>query len=301
MNQDQVKELLKKLDCRLPGGIEITAEEIPDFKLSFTGRANKKCDGLYRSHLRTVGEIVIHNLNHSSDERLINTAIHEFAHHVHAFCFPNFPETVAAGHNKVFKAIFRALLNDAISKNLHRPQFLFSQKYNKDSDIQNGIKEAVEKYQTAAKELSEKLQEAFYECSMDGVEFEEFLESETGITIPEYKRLKKHVSSISENVNIFQAEQLSKIRNIDIYNFAKDMYAKNTPKATVEFSVDDPLQEVCRMSRKNYLKEVYESKKLRAEKLGGQLLLISEEISELVQKDNEAEAETASPELVRAS
>ena len=25
MNQDQVKELLKKLDCRLPGGINITA------------------------------------------------------------------------------------------------------------------------------------------------------------------------------------------------------------------------------------------------------------------------------------
>lgn len=301
MNQDQVKELLKKLDCRLPGGINITAEEIPDFKLSFTGRANKKVDGLYRSYNRTVGEIVIHNLNHSSDERLINTAIHNFAHHVHAFCFPNFPETVAAGHNKVFKAIFRALLNDAILKNLHRPQFLFSPKYNNDSDLQNGIKEAVEKYQTAAKELSEKLQEAFYECSMDGVEFEEFLESETGITYAEYKRLKKQVANVSATINIFQSEHLSKIKNEDLHACAKTMYEDNTPKATVVFHADEPLQEVCRMSRTNYLKEVYESKKLRAEKLGGQLLLISDEISVLVQKDNETDTESASPELVRAS
>lgn len=300
MNQDQVKELLKKLDCRLPGGIKITAEEIPDFKLSFTGRSNKKCDGLYRTH-NSVSEIVIHNLNHSSDKRLINTAIHEFAHHIHFTCFPNFPETVAAGHNKVFKAIYQALLNDAILKNLHRPKFLYDAKYNQDSELQKGINEAIEKYQTAAKELSDKLQEAFYECSIDGVDFQEFIESQSGITISEYKRLKKQVSSISEKVNIFQSEQLSKIRNIDIYNCAKDMYVRNTPKATVEFSVDEPLQEVCRMSRKTYLKEVYESKKLRAEKLGGQLLLIGEELTTIVEKEKCHDSDSVSPELVRAS
>lgn len=300
MNQDQVKELLKKLDCRLPGGIEITAEEIPDFKVTFTGNISKKVHGLYYSQDK---EILIHNKNSelASIERLLNTAIHEFAHHIHFTCFPNYPETVTATHNKVFKAILRALLDDAISKNLHRPQFLISPKYNKSSEIQKEIADAVDKYQESAKELYSKLGDAYFHCAMDGVEFSEFIESETGITYAEYKRLKKQVANVSATINIFQSEHLSKIKNEDLQACAKTMYEDNTPKATVVFHADEPLQEVCRMSRTNYLKEVYESKKLRAEKLGGQLLLISDEISVLVQKENETDTETASPELVRAS
>jgi len=311
MNQDQVKELLKKLDCHLPGGIDFTAEEIPDFKLTFTGKVSRKVHGVYYSQEK---EILIHNQNPelASEERLIHTAIHEFAHHIHFICFPNYPETVTACHNKVFKAIFRALLDDAIAKNLHRPQFLFSSKYNKSSAIQKDIKDAVEKYQKSAKELYSKLEDANFHCSMDGVEFSEFIEFETGITHAEYKRLRKQVSNVTETINIFQSEHLSKIKNDDLHECAKAMYEDNTPKATVVFRADEPLQEVCRMSRKTYLKEVYESKKLRAEKLGGQLLLIGEELTTIVEKEKHdgvgntevidgVRDDSASPELIRAS
>jgi hypothetical protein len=99
-----------------------------------------------------------------------------------------------------------------------------------------------------AKELYSKLEDAYFHCAMDGVEFSEFIESETGITYAEYKRLKKQVANVSATINIFQSEHLSKIKNEDLQACAKTMYEDNTPKATVVFHADEPLQEVCRIA-----------------------------------------------------
>jgi hypothetical protein len=70
MNQDQVKDAL------------LTVEpNVGYFAVVFSGKTSKKVHGLYKPESR---EIVIHNRNFSTENALMYTAIHEFAHHVHA-------------------------------------------------------------------------------------------------------------------------------------------------------------------------------------------------------------------------
>ena len=69
MNQDQVKSIL------------LQVEESPaPFSLVFSGKANKKVNGLYKPD---TAEIVLHNKNFESDNQLLYTALHEYAHHLH--------------------------------------------------------------------------------------------------------------------------------------------------------------------------------------------------------------------------
>ncbi len=68
MNQDQVKQRLLQLD-----------DDAGDFSVIFTGKKSRKVDGLYYPDRR---EIIIHNKNFTTDDQLIYTAIHEFAHHL---------------------------------------------------------------------------------------------------------------------------------------------------------------------------------------------------------------------------
>ena len=97
MNQDQVKQILLKLD---------SAAE--DFTLIFSGKASKKVDGLYYSEKR---EIILHNKNFKSDGSLVYTAIHEFAHHLH---FTRSPVPVGTrAHTAEFRRILHGLLAKA--------------------------------------------------------------------------------------------------------------------------------------------------------------------------------------------
>ena len=68
MNPDEVKAALKAL-----------RPVKTEFVLIFSGKANRRVNGLYRpdEHL-----IVIHNRNFKSDNDLMYTALHEYAHHI---------------------------------------------------------------------------------------------------------------------------------------------------------------------------------------------------------------------------
>ena len=70
MNQDRVKEIL--LD---------TAQTGAEFSLIFSGKESAIVNGLYKPLTR---EIIIHNRNFTSDDQLVYTALHEYAHHLHA-------------------------------------------------------------------------------------------------------------------------------------------------------------------------------------------------------------------------
>ncbi len=97
MNQDQVKAILSDLD----NGAE-------DFTLVFSGKTSKKVNGLYKPDTR---EIILHNRNFDSDEQLIYTAIHEFAHHLH---FTRSPVPVTSrSHTIEFRSILHGLLRKA--------------------------------------------------------------------------------------------------------------------------------------------------------------------------------------------
>jgi hypothetical protein len=70
MNQDQVKAvLLDTIPCE------------KEFSVVFSGKSSALVNGLYKP---ASAEILIHNRNFESDNQLIYTALHEYAHHVHA-------------------------------------------------------------------------------------------------------------------------------------------------------------------------------------------------------------------------
>jgi len=97
MNQDQVKEKLLQI-----------RKDVEDFKVIFSGKKNKKVDGLYKPETR---EIILHNHNFKNDNSLIYTAIHEYAHHIQ---FTTSPVPVSTrAHTSAFRNILHELLIQA--------------------------------------------------------------------------------------------------------------------------------------------------------------------------------------------
>ncbi len=68
MNQDRVKEIL----------LDIKNTNL-EFTLLFTGKESKRVNGLYKPETQ---EILLHNKNFKTDNQLVYTAIHEYAHHI---------------------------------------------------------------------------------------------------------------------------------------------------------------------------------------------------------------------------
>ncbi len=97
MNQDRVKEILEAIE----------APPAP-FTLVFSGKTNKKVNGLYKpAH----AEIVIHNRNFNSDNQLVYTAIHEYAHHLLFVRRGGLP--MARPHTQEFWVLFNTLIEKA--------------------------------------------------------------------------------------------------------------------------------------------------------------------------------------------
>ncbi len=95
MNQDQLKDIL------------LSIEDAPlDFSLLFSGKQSNKVNGLYKPESR---EIIIHNRNFNDDNLLIYTAIHEYAHHLHACSRGG--NLSSRAHTAEFWAVFHRLLD----------------------------------------------------------------------------------------------------------------------------------------------------------------------------------------------
>ena len=68
MNQDQIKAMLLDIE-----------ESKLEFSVTLTGKESKRVNGLYKPD---TCEILLHNKNFTSDNQMIYTAIHEYAHHL---------------------------------------------------------------------------------------------------------------------------------------------------------------------------------------------------------------------------
>jgi hypothetical protein len=162
MNQDKVKEKLLKI------------EDAPlEFNLVFSGKKSRKVNGLYKPQSR---EIIIHNRNFSADENgqnlLLYTAIHEYAHHLHA-CSRGGTLSPRA-HNSEFWAIFHALLEKAESKKIYNDVFSVSPELLKLTEVirtkylaNNG---------ELVKEMGKHLLKAHDLCTGIGVRFEDYVD-----------------------------------------------------------------------------------------------------------------------------
>jgi hypothetical protein len=158
MNQDQVKAKL------------LAVEDAPmEFSLVFSGKQSRKVNGLYKPETR---EIIIHNRNFTDDNLLLYTAIHEYAHHLHA-CRRGGGLSSRA-HTSEFWAIFHGLLETAEKKGVYRDVFrdnaelaelteLIRKKYLLEN---GGLVKEMGKYLLRAHEL----------CAAAGARFEDYVD-----------------------------------------------------------------------------------------------------------------------------
>jgi hypothetical protein len=162
MNTDQVKQKLLKI------------EDAPlEFTLVFSGKKSSKVNGLYKPDSR---EIIIHNRNFEQDAAgenlLLYTAIHEYAHHLHA-CSQGGKLSPRA-HTSEFWAIFHALLEKAESKKIYRDVFA-------DAPELTALTETIRKKYlqengSLVKEMGKHLLKAHELCTAIGVRFEDYVD-----------------------------------------------------------------------------------------------------------------------------
>ena len=171
MNQDQVKQKL------------LAIEDAPlDFSVIFSGKRSKRVNGLYKPDTR---EIIIHNRNFADEaggkenaNLLIYTAIHEYAHHLHA-CAKGGHLSPRA-HTAEFWAILHGLLEKAEAKNIYRDVFSGSTGSEASRELETLTETIRKKYLTEngnlVKELGQLLLKAHELCSAIGGRYEDYID-----------------------------------------------------------------------------------------------------------------------------
>ena len=158
MNQDQVKKKLLSL------------EDAPmDFTVVFTGKFSKKVNGLYKPDIR---EILLHTKNFSDDNLLMYTAIHEYAHHIHA-CSKG-GQLSARAHTSEFWAIFHRLLEKAEKKDIYKDVFSGSAELEKLTATIR--KKYLAENGNLVKELGRLLLKAHELCTAAGGRYEDYID-----------------------------------------------------------------------------------------------------------------------------
>ena len=166
MNQDEVK---KKL---------LAIEDAPlDFTVVFSGKHSKKVNGLYKPDTR---EIIIHNRNFTGGSGgqeadanlLVYTAIHEYAHHLHA-CARGW-RLSARAHTAEFWAILHGLLEKAEAKGIYKDVFSGSNELEKLTDTIR--KKYLTENGNLVKELGQLLLKAHDLCSAIGGRYEDYID-----------------------------------------------------------------------------------------------------------------------------
>ena len=168
MNQDEIK---KKL---------LAIEDAPmDFSVILTGKKSKRVNGLYKPESR---EILIHNRNFTSDKPdktrgtdtnlLLYTAIHEYAHHLHACARGG--HLSARAHTAEFWAILHDLLEKAEAKGIYKDVFSGSKEL---EELTNTIrKKYLLQNGNLVKELGQLLKKAHEICDAIGGRYEDYID-----------------------------------------------------------------------------------------------------------------------------
>ncbi len=158
MNRDELKQLLLTL-----------RSDVEEFFVIFSGKKSKKVNGLYKPDTR---EIIIHNKNMDSDNALIYTAIHEFAHHLQ-FTHTHSPIS-ARYHTAQFWNIFHSLLFQAEKLGLYQNIFDVHPEF---QEITNKIKQDfLAVHGSLIQELGKVLIRALELCSKHHVNFDDYVD-----------------------------------------------------------------------------------------------------------------------------
>ncbi len=158
MNNEQIKEKLLQ--------IRNTDEY---FEVVLSGKKSRKVNGLYKPETR---ELVLHNRNFQSDNELMYTAIHEYAHHLQ---FSGSPVPISIRtHTGEFWSLFHGLLYDAESQGLYSNPFVAIEDF---EELTRRIREKILSVNgELMKELGELLIQAQKLCEKHHTSFTDYLD-----------------------------------------------------------------------------------------------------------------------------
>jgi len=235
MNQNMVKEKL------------LLIEDAPlEFSLVFSGKKSKKVNGLYKPNSR---EIIIHNRNFKPDNTgnnlLLYTAIHEYAHHLHA-CSRGGTLSPRA-HNSQFWSIFHGLLEKAEAKNIYSDVFSVSPELLELTDVIRN--KYLKNNGELVKEMGRHLLNAHDLCYKIGVRFEDYVDRM--LRIPRAAAniaIKMFEYDIAPEVGADNMRFLAGIRNSDERKAAESALIKGKSPDSVKVQVqgkekeEDPVE-----------------------------------------------------------
>ncbi|MDR1785073.1 MAG: hypothetical protein LBR23_01220, partial [Spirochaetaceae bacterium] len=220
-----------------------------EFSVIFSGKKSKKVNGLYKSNTR---EIIIHNRNFEAgspegDNLLLYTAIHEYAHHLHACSRGG--TLPARAHNAEFRAILHGLLEKAESLGLYRNVFAGSGELSKLTGIirEKYLKENGE----LLKDLGAQLLKARELCEAAGGRFEDYLDR--SLCIPRSAAnlaIRMHQYNLDPRTGPDNMRFLAGIRNEDDRQAAEAALIKGSSPDKVKIalrsqkSAQDPVKEL---------------------------------------------------------
>ncbi len=163
MNQDQVKTiLLDTIPCQ------------KEFSVVFSGKSSALVNGLYKP---ATAEILIHNRNFESENQLIYTALHEYAHHLHA----ERKGGVVSGraHTNEFWSIFHDVLLAAEQKGHYENVFETSEEFR---SLTERIKEScIHENGRLMLEFGHLMMEAQKLCERYKTRFEDYIDRVLGL------------------------------------------------------------------------------------------------------------------------
>jgi hypothetical protein len=164
MNQDDVKAALEKL-----------RPTEHSFTLVFSGKKSSRVNGLYKPATQ---EIVIHNRNFETDNDLLFTALHEYAHHID--CTESLGKVSSRAHTLRFWSTFHALLGLAEASGLYRNPA----KTEAFSETTASLKNLIGESGRIMREIGRLLIEAQSLCTAQGARFDDYVMRTLKLTMP---------------------------------------------------------------------------------------------------------------------
>jgi hypothetical protein len=205
MNQDQIKLALSS--------IRTTAV---DFTVILTGKKSNKVNGLYKPESR---EILLHNRNFTTDNELMYTAIHEYAHHIQ-FTTSATPISVRA-HTTAFWSLFHSLLFDAERKGVYVNPFEGIEEF---KALTREIKEKFIAVSGALmKDLGKLLIRAHELCDRHGTSFSDYIDRILGLPrVSAQAIMKADTYNLNPRVGFENMRSLAGIRDDGMRNAAQE-------------------------------------------------------------------------------
>ena len=225
MNQDQVKEIL----------LQIEESEL-EFSVTFTGKASKKVNGLYKSDTH---EILLHNKNFSVDNELLYTAIHEYTHH--RLCELDGTRSGRV-HTQRFWSYFHRLLQKAEEKGLYKIAMEESPELLELTDtIRTTIMAEDGKLM---KELGRLLSKARVLCKQAGVRYEDYIDRVLCLPRASAATIEKiHAFDVKPELGYEAMKVVANIANPDKRAAAEDLFLQKHSPAFVRDSVKNKPQD----------------------------------------------------------